>query len=236
MVQCQCVRSFKALVIGPENALDKFGPSVGVGHVRFCSLPLRAKAPTWQVALAAEQRTRLTFPCDHGLQAGLRHPFTNRNINYTSTLLFLKLHVCTGLLLPQLGAFLSLTRPLHCRFLAAMVGRRCAMAGQDTPPHRTAPIRCCFFQFDCFSGEMEIIEHLSLSHRALAQRTRSHPRAITSPRPRLLLELPSSTAALQAPASEEYIRSNRVRRRRRCGSRPPLVPSPVRKLNILAPN
>jgi len=113
-----------------------------------------------------------------------------------------------------------------------MVGRRCAMAGQDTPPHRTAPIRCCFFQFDCFSGEMEIIEHLSLSHRALAQRTRSNPSAITSPRPRLLLELTSSTAALQAPASEEYIRSNRVRRRRRCGSRPPLVPSPVRKLYL----
>ena len=73
--------------------------------------------------------------------------------------------------------------------------------GHPTPPHRTAPIRCCFFQFDCFSGEMEIIEHLSLSHRALAQRTRSHPRAITSPRPRLLLELPLSTAALQSPVS-----------------------------------
>ena len=81
--------------------------------MRFCSLPLRAKAPTWQVALAAEQRTRLTFPCDHVLQAGLRHPFANRNINYTSTLLFF------------------LTTRLH--WLAASSARSLSLADPATP-------------------------------------------------------------------------------------------------------
>jgi hypothetical protein len=170
------------------------GPSVGVGHLRFCSLPLlRAKAPTSCFAnrkhgMAAEQRTRLTFPCDHVLQAGLRHSFANRHINYT------------GLLVPQLGAFLSLTRPLHCRFLAAAVmhgwspvcdGR----TGHPTPPH--CPHTLLFLS----------IEHLSLSHRPRCRNEHVHapivPSHSPSPRPRLLLELPSSTAALQGRFSSK---------------------------------
>ena len=51
MAQCQCVRSFRELVIGPENTLDKFGPSCRWpiswgGSFALLQLPLRAKAPT----------------------------------------------------------------------------------------------------------------------------------------------------------------------------------------------
>jgi hypothetical protein len=136
------------------------GPSHGVGHLRFCSLPLlRAKAPTSCFAnrkhgMAAEQRTRLTFPCDHVLQAGLRHPFANRHINYT------------GLLVPQLGAFLSLTRPLHCRFLAA--AHAWLVAGvrwQDRTPHPTALPPYAAVSFNRAP--------LAFPPRALAQRTRT---------------------------------------------------------------
>jgi hypothetical protein len=161
--------------------------------LRFCSLPLlRAKAPTSCFAnrkhgMAAEQRTRLTFPCDHVLQAGLRHPFANRHINYT------------GLLVPQLGAFLSLTRPLHCRFLAA--AHAWLVAGvrwQDRTPHPTAlpPYAAVSFNRAPLAFPPRARWRNELVHAPV-----SHPTAITSPRPRLLLELPSSTAALQSPSS-----------------------------------